>query len=120
MYFDDWQTNKKYKDTQISPAVIWDFGKKNFDWHKSRSAVVANVIKLGTLADTYAAIRLYGGPDNFIKIIRDEVRGLNSRDISFVTTVFHLKEEELLCVKLKKEREKVIGKSPLPKEDWYW
>jgi len=119
MYFDDWQTNEKYKNAEISPTLLWDFDRKNFDWHESRSAVVARVIKRGTFADVYAAIRLYGGLDNYIKIIRDEVRGLNSRDIAYVTTVFHLKEDDLLSVKLKREREKVIGKCPFPEEEWF-
>lgn len=119
MYFDDWDTNEKYRDAKVSPTLLWDTDLKKFDWQKGRASVVQRVIKRGTFADTYAAIRLYGGLDSYIKIIRDEVRGLNSRDISYVTTVFHLRESDLFSVKLKREREKAIGKNPMNQEDWF-
>ncbi|MDR2968764.1 MAG: hypothetical protein LBV32_04060 [Tannerellaceae bacterium] len=122
MFFEDWQTNEKYKDAEIRLSLLWDCDMKGFDWNESRSAVVERVVKLGVMSDFYAAFRLYGGLDNFIKILRDEVRGLNRQDISFVKAVFHLNEDELHSVKKAKEREIALGFKPsdLPGMEWVW
>lgn len=123
MFFGDWQTNEKYKDAKIRSSLLWDCDMKNFDWNKSRSAVVERVVKLGVMSDFYAAFHLYGGLDNFIKILRNEVKGLNRQDISFVKAVFHINEDELYSVKKAKERERILGfkSSDFPGSmEWAW
>lgn len=122
MFFDDWKTNEKYKDSKISKVLLWDNDLQKFDFNKNRSLVVERVVKLGTMSDFYAAIRFYGGLENFIKIIRDEVTGLNSEDLSFLKTVFHINENELYSVKIKRQRENDLGykESDLPGMEFAW
>lgn len=104
MFFDDWKTNEKYKDSQIFPTLLWEYDLKKFDFNKNRSLVVERVIERGTLKDFYAAIRFYGGLENFIKIIQNEVMNLSEFDINFVCSTFHLKKEELKCYTRKQLR----------------
>jgi hypothetical protein len=122
MFFSDWQTNTKYKDSKISPALLWEYNLETFDWQAARSIVVERVLKLGNRGDFYAAIRLYGGLENFRKIIRDEVGGLNSEDISLVKNIFQIPENELNSVKRQEAREKALGfkRSDLGFPEWAW
>jgi hypothetical protein len=122
MFFEDWETNVKYQDAKISPALLWEFDLRDFDWNASRCTVVERVLKLGKMADFYAAIRLYGGLDNFKKIIRDEVVGLNREDISLVKNIFHISETELHSVINQQAMEKKLGfkRSDLGFPEWAW
>jgi hypothetical protein len=122
MFFEDWKTNQKYKDAKVSPSLLWEFDLKTFDWNASRRTVVERVLKLGRMSDFYAAIRLYGGLDNFKKIIRDEVVGLNQEDISLVNNVFHIPETELYSVKNQQAMEEELGfkRSDLGFPEWAW
>jgi hypothetical protein len=122
MFFDDWQTNEKYRDSEVSPSLLWEYDPDTFDWYSSRSIVVERVLKLGDFGDFYAAIRLYGGLGNFKKIIRDEVASLNRQDISLVKNIFGIPESQLYCVKRKKAREQALGfkASDLGFPEWPW
>ena len=121
MFFSDWQTNEKYKDSSISPVLLWEYNLTNFDWDQMRAIVVERVVKLGRMSDFYAAIRLYGGLENFKKIIRDEVKGLNRQDIAMVTHVFDIPEEDLHSVQSRKRREEALGfKASDFFPEWAW
>lgn len=122
MFFSDWQTNTRYKDSNISPALLWEYDLHTFDFQSMRSIVVERVLKLGNMGDFYAAIRLYGGLDNFKQIVRDEVVGLNREDISLVKNIFGIPENELNSVKRKEAREKALGfkTSELGFPEWPW
>ena len=109
MFFSDWQTNTKYKDAEISPTLLWEYDMTNFDWNYMRRVVVERAIKLGDMGDFYAAIKLYGGLDNFIKIIKDEVVSLNKMDISFVKSVFGILPDDLYSEKRRIARAKALG-----------
>lgn len=105
MFFDDWKINEKYKNASISPTLLWEYDLSKFDWDLMRRTVVERVVERGNMADFYAAIRLYGGLDNFIKIIKDEVMNLSEFDMNFVCSTFHLKKEDLKCYTRKQSRE---------------
>jgi hypothetical protein len=70
--------------------------------------VVTRIIERGWMNDFYAAIRLYGGLENFKQIIR-EVPFLTDKDIDFVCKIFGLKKEELACYTRKQLREKHLS-----------
>jgi hypothetical protein len=122
VFFEDWQTNIRYKNSKISPSLLWEYDLDRFDWNSSRNIVVERILKLGNMGDFYAAIRLYGGLENFIKIIRDEVASLNREDITLVKNIFGISGDQLNCVKRKKAREKALGftASELGFPEWNW
>lgn len=92
--FNRYEQNKgKYR---ISPALLWEYDLRHFDWHRSRRLVVQRVIERGRVEDYFAAFDLYGGIEGFRGILR-EVATLPARDMNFVCKVFDLKKEELRC-----------------------
>lgn len=105
MFFEDWKTNENYNGAVISPTLLWEYDLSDFDWDYMRRVVVERVLERGDLDDFYAAICLYGGLENFIKIIKDEVMNLSEFDMNFVCFTFHLKKEELKCYTRKQSRE---------------
>lgn len=103
--FQDWK--KKINTTsQVAPHLLWEYDLKNFDWQAMRTVVVQRVIERGRPEDFYAIFRLYGGLEGVREIIKNIPVFSNPRDISFVTSVFHLKKEELKCYMRKQSREK--------------
>ena len=106
MIFDDWKENKK--NVTLSPALLWEYSLSDFDWDYMRTLVVGRVIERGRPDDFYAAIRLYGGLENFIEIIK-EVPELTAIDMAFVCTYFDLKKEELRCYTRKQSRERLLN-----------
>ena len=66
------------------------------------------MIERGWMSDFYAAIRLYGGLDNFKQIIK-ELPYLPDRDMDFVCKIFELKKDELSCYTRKQLRMKHLG-----------
>lgn len=106
MFFDDWE--EKSKELSISPRLLWEYDLTNFDWDKMRTVVVSRVIERGWPDDFYAAIRLYGGMENFREIIKD-IPVLSEKDVAFVCAVFNLKKEELKCCTHKQSREELLN-----------
>lgn len=106
MIFDDWKD--KSEGLEVSRRLLWEYDLSDFDWHKMRTVVVGRVIERGWPEDYYAAIRLYGGMDNFREIIK-EVPDLSERDASFVVTAFHLDKKDLRCYKRKQSRERLLN-----------
>lgn len=106
MLFDDW---KDKQNNTINPALLWEYNINTFDWQKGRPIVVQRVIERGRPEDWYAAINLYGGLDNFIDIIKNEVPVLNEINMNFVCKIFDLKEEELKCYKHRQRREELLN-----------
>jgi hypothetical protein len=108
MFFDDWQTNEKYKDAQISTSLLWEYDLSDFDWNDMSVLVVQRVIERGWPEDFYAAIRKYGGMENMRQIIK-KIPVLSPRDINFVCTFFNLKKENLKCYTRIQSREKLLN-----------
>ena len=106
MFFDDWK--EKSIGLKVSKRLLWEYDLSRIDWNDMRTVVVQRVIERGSLEDFYAAIRLYGGIEN-IKTIIKEIPILSDRNINFVTTIFHLKKEELKCSTFKQLREKRLA-----------
>jgi hypothetical protein len=106
MIFDDWE--EKSEGQQIYRHLFWEYNMSEFDWHAMQKLVVQRVIERGGMNDFYAAIRLYGGLDKFKEIIK-KIRYLSDRNISFISIVFDLKKEELLCYTRKQWREKHLS-----------
>ena len=109
MYFDDWQTNIRYKDAIISNWLLWDFDLNRMDWQGMRAIVVQRVVERGGESDFYAAIKKYGGLDKFRDIIKNEVAYLSNRDMDFVCLLFGLKKTDLRCYIRKQLREKHLN-----------
>lgn len=106
MIFDDWQDHPNEK---INPALLWEYNLDTFDWKNARAIVVQRVIERGWYSDWYAAIHLYGGLDNFIEIVKNEVPVLNEIDMNYVCIGFELKKEDLWSYKRKQFREKLFN-----------
>ena len=108
MIFDDWEEHPGHK---IRPHLLWEYNLDTFDWHKSRAIVVERVVERGRPEDWYAAIHLYGGLDNFIDIVKNEVVRMHPKNLSYVCVGFDLKKEDLKCFHHSKRREELILKS---------
>lgn len=107
MFFNDW---KEHSENTIKPSLLWEYNLEKFDWQKYRGVVVQRVIERGWYSDWYAAINLYGGLENFIEIIKNDVPTLNSaKDLNFVCIGFNLKKEDLKCYRRKQYREKLLN-----------
>ena len=106
MLFSDWK--ERSKGLKPNKTLLWDVKPSSIEFHKMKELYVQRVIERGDNNDFYAAIKIYGGLENFIGIIK-EVYYLSERNIAFVCAVFNLKEEELGCYKRRKRREKVLG-----------
>ena len=107
MLFDDWEKHKLNK-SDISPTLLWEYNLDNFDWEDKKTIVVQRVIERGWRKDFYAAINLYGGLSNFIKIIK-QVPYLNKRDMNYVSKEFDINLEDLKCYKRQLRREKLLN-----------
>ena len=106
MIFNDWQ--QKGIGKEISKSLLWEYDLSNFDWTDMRTLVVKRVIERGWIDDFYAAIKLYGGIENFQNIIK-EIPSLSHKDINFVCTVFNLNKQELKCYTRTLLREKLLN-----------
>ena len=100
--FTNWK--EKSKDLSISKRLLWEYDPSKIDWFRMRYIVVTRIIERGKMEDFYAAIRLYGGIENFKQIIR-EIPFLTDKDMDFVCKIFNLKKEELSCYTRKQLRE---------------
>ncbi len=109
MFFDDWE--EKSVGLKVSERLLWDCDLSRVDWNAMRVLVVQRVIERGSLNDVYAAIRLYGGIENFKAIIR-EIPILSDRNMNFVITVFHIKKEELKCSTFRQSRQERLASLP--------
>ena len=107
MIFEDWR--EKSRDAALSPALLWDYNLSGFDWDYMRALVVGRVIERGRPEDFYAAIRLYGGLENFREIIKKEVMELSAINVAFVCAYFDLTKEELKCCKRRQSREEHLN-----------
>lgn len=100
---------REHPNSEIRHHLLWEYDLGDFDWQRTRGVVVERVLERGNLEDYYAAINLYGGMENFKKIIREEVRYLSDFDMHFACLIFGLKKEDLLCYRLKQLREKRLN-----------
>lgn len=105
-YFDDWQ--KQSKGLSISHTLLWEYDMNSFDWDRMKRVVIERVVERGTIEDIYAMIALYGG----IPKVREEIKKLphlTNRGIAFVTAIFSIKKESLLCYKRRQLREQLLN-----------
>lgn len=91
--FDSYRPGKR----QMNMGLFWEYDTVDFDFEKNKRLVATRVIMLGRLNDWYAAFDIYGGIPAFRKIARDEVVGLDDRDLDFMCRSLHLKKEETQC-----------------------
>ncbi|MPM38549.1 hypothetical protein SDC9_85178 [bioreactor metagenome] len=104
--FTNWE--EKSKGLSVSKRLLWEYEPSKVDWFRMRHIVVTRIIERGRMEDFYAAIRLYGGMENFRQIIR-EVPFLTDRDMDFVCKIFDLKKDDLSCYTRKQLREKHLS-----------
>lgn len=104
--FNNWE--EKSIGLSISKKLLWEYDPATIDWFKMKHIVVTRIIERGWMSDFYAAIRLYGGLDNFKQIIK-ELPYLPDRDMDFVCKIFELRKDELSCYTRKQLRMKHLG-----------
>lgn len=92
MFFDKY---KLYPDAQVRKSLLWEYDPDQIDWQSMKTLIVQRVVERGRLSDFYAILNLYG-PEGVKEAIR-QIPYLNSKDLSFVSTVFGLRKEELKC-----------------------
>ena len=92
MFFENY---KSYQNAQVRESLLWEYDMDQFDWEDMRNFVVQRVIERGRMEDFYAILNRYGltGVKNAIR----HIPYLNSRDLSFVCSVFNMKKETLKC-----------------------
>lgn len=92
MFFKDY---KSHPEAQIRETLFWEYDLSHFDWQKMRLIVIQRIIERGRMDDFYAMLNLYG-----LETVKDTIKQipyLNSKDRSFVCSVFNLKKEDLRC-----------------------
>ena len=92
MFFDNYRL---HQDARIRKTLFWEYDLNNINWQNMRGLVVQRVIERGRMDDYFAVLNLYG-----IEGVKDSIKQipyLNSRDLSFVCSVFNLKKEDLKC-----------------------
>jgi len=92
MFFD---TYKFHQKAQIRKTLLWEYDLDHLNWQDMRLVVVQRVIERGRLDDFYALLNLYG--QKGVKDAIKQIPYLNSKDLSFVCSVFNLKKEDLKC-----------------------
>ena len=92
MFFDNYKSHQK---AQIRKTLFWEYDLERLNWKDMRTLIVQRVIERGRMNDFYAILNLYGltGVKEAIK----QISYLNSKDLSFVCSVFNLKKEDLKC-----------------------
>lgn len=92
MFFDNY---KSHQQANIRKSLLWEYDLDRLNWKEMRELVVQRVIERGRMNDFYAILNLYGltGVKEAIK----QISYLNTKDISFVCSVFNLKKEDLKC-----------------------
>jgi hypothetical protein len=104
MFFDNYPL---HQDARIRPSLLWEYDLDGFDWGAMRNIVLQRVIERGRITDFYAALNLYG-LSGFIEGVR-HIPYMNTKDRTFVCTVFGIKKEDLSCYTQK----------PLRQQHWH-
>ena len=94
---------------QLNMGLLWEYDTTDFDFIKNKRLVATRVIMLGRLNDWYAAFDIYGGIKGFRKIAKNEVIGLNDKDLNFMCRALNLKEEETQCYIRRQLRAKYLS-----------
>lgn len=92
MFFDDYPS---HLDARIRPSLLWEYELDGFDWLAMRNIVVQRVIERGRINDFYAALNLYG-LSGFKEGVKN-IPYMNSKDKTFVCSVFGIKKNKLTC-----------------------
>ena len=93
---------KKHSITKINPTLLWEYDLVNFDYQDMRNIVVHRVIERGWPNDYFAILNLYG-----LKGVKEAIKQipyLNVKDMNFVSLVFHIPLNQLLCYKRKQSK----------------
>jgi len=93
MFFKNYKQHNQKKYPRES--LFWEYDMKKFDWNDMKNIVIQRTIERGRIEDFYAILNLYG--INSVKETIRQIPYLNSKDLSFVCTVFDLNKEELKC-----------------------
>ena len=103
MFFDDYNL---HKDAKIRDSLFWEYESDKLNWQEMKVVIVQRVIERGRMEDFYAIINLYGieGVKETIK----KIPYLNPKDMTFVSSVFEIKKEDLKC----------YSKKPLKNQHW--
>lgn len=106
MLFDDY---KEHKNAKFSPALLWEYDMKKFDWQLMRGDVVERVLERGSKDDYYAMFNLYGGIEGVKQIIIDDVSFLSPMDLAYVEGLFNLDRKNLRCYKRQQLRQTLLA-----------
>ena len=93
----------------LNMALFWEYDKDKIDFQRQRKLVVTRIISYGGLNDWYAGFDLYGGPEGFARIAKEEVTDLTPKDFNFMCLALGLKKEETQCFIKKQLRDKRLN-----------
>lgn len=96
-------------NSTIPQHLLWDANLKDFDWEKRKSYVVQRVIERGREEDFYTIFRMYGGVEGVREIAKNIKHFRFPEDATFVSTVFDIKKEDMLCYERKRLREQHLN-----------
>ena len=96
-------------DRRINPALLWDYDTERIDPLQCKRLIATRVIQLGKLEDFYAAFDTFGGIEEFALIAKNEVTGLDAKDLNFICYAFDLKKEETQCYKRAQSRKRLLN-----------
>jgi hypothetical protein len=86
---------KHTPESQVNPALLWEYDLSVFDYSKMRNLVVQRVVERGWPKDWFAILNLYG-EKGVIEAIKS-LPYLNEKDTRFVCAVFQIPIEQLKC-----------------------
>ena len=100
----NWE-EKADPNATIPRHLLWDMKMEGFDWQKNRQVVVERVIERGREQDFYTIFRMYGGVEGVREIAKNIKHFRWQQDADFVSLVFDIKKEDMICYKRKRLRE---------------
>ena len=100
-YFSDYID---HPNATLRPGMFWEYDLENFDFQENIQVVVQRVIERGGTPDFYALLNLYG-PERVIATIK-VLPYLGEKNINFVSTIFDIPLNSLLCYQKMPSRER--------------
>ncbi|MBL7764397.1 MAG: hypothetical protein JNL23_13305 [Chitinophagaceae bacterium] len=91
----------------ISKKAFWDIRFEDLDFEKNKEYIIAKIFEYGKWEDMIAITRYYG--ENEIKAVLKKHLFFFPDTISFISTIFDIKKEEMACYTKKPYRPNVFS-----------
>lgn len=93
------RTEKDEFISKLSSHLFWDIEKSHINPDKNKKWIVQRVLEYGLLKD-WRLIHTYYGLNIIVNIIKD-IRDIDPRSISFISTLANIPKEKFLCYSTK-------------------